>query len=120
MENEEGPSLMANHETVPGSALTKGNAERRNSATASSLPGFAFSGTYRAYFVITYSCTGKLLPLGERPAIAKPSFKAVCSFGHRSGGPSDGRLTSSAVGVLRPLWRAERKNPVVTGLFLSF
>jgi peptide/nickel transport system permease protein len=35
---------MANHVIVPGSALTKGNAERRNSATASSLPGFAFSG----------------------------------------------------------------------------
>ncbi len=39
---------MANHEIVPGSAFTKGTAERRKSATSFSLPGFASSGTYSA------------------------------------------------------------------------
>src|SRR4029077_13159835 len=47
---------MANHETVPTSAFTKGTAERRKSATSFSLPGFASSGTYSANFVITLSC----------------------------------------------------------------
>src|SRR5216683_406184 len=47
---------MANHEIVPGSAFTKGTAERRKSATSFSLPGFACSGTYKANFVITFSC----------------------------------------------------------------
>src|SRR2546421_43750 len=31
---------MANHEVVPGSALTNGTAERRKSATSFSFPGF--------------------------------------------------------------------------------
>src|SRR5690242_17334877 len=47
---------MANHEIVPGSAFTKGTAERRKSATSLSLPGFACNGTYRANFVIVFSC----------------------------------------------------------------
>jgi hypothetical protein len=37
--------LMANQAMVPGSALTKGTADRRKSATSFSLPGFACSGT---------------------------------------------------------------------------
>src|SRR5262249_1201730 len=46
---------MANHEVVPGSALTNGTAERRKSATSFSLPGFACSGTEKAHFVIAFS-----------------------------------------------------------------
>src|SRR5262249_26368525 len=46
---------MANHETVPGSASTRGTAERRNSATSFSFPGLACSGTYSAYLVIGIS-----------------------------------------------------------------
>src|SRR5215468_10589559 len=46
---------MANHEVVPGSALTSGTAERRKSATSFSLPGFACNGTYRANLVIDHS-----------------------------------------------------------------
>ena len=38
-------AIEANHEIVPGSAFTKGTAERRKSATSFSLPGFAWSGT---------------------------------------------------------------------------
>jgi len=39
------PFLIANHAIVPGSALTRGTAERRKSATSFSLPGFACSET---------------------------------------------------------------------------
>src|SRR6267143_1259202 len=47
---------MANHEIVPASALTKGTADRKKSATSFSLPGFASSGTYSANFVIIFCC----------------------------------------------------------------
>src|SRR6476646_5450581 len=46
---------MANHEIVPGSAFTRGTAERRKSATSFSLPGFACRETYSANFVIRRS-----------------------------------------------------------------
>src|ERR1700744_1978442 len=55
--NEEGPSWIAYHEIVPGSAFTKGTADRRKSATSFSLPGLASSGTYSANFVILLSCS---------------------------------------------------------------
>src|ERR1700722_10032637 len=54
---EDGPSLIAYHEIVPGSAFTKGTADRRKSATSFSLSGLASSGTYNANFVILLSCS---------------------------------------------------------------
>jgi 3'-phosphoadenosine 5'-phosphosulfate sulfotransferase (PAPS reductase)/FAD synthetase len=45
MAKAEGPSWMANQAMVPASALTRGTAARRKSATSFSLPGFACSGT---------------------------------------------------------------------------
>jgi len=51
---------MANYEIVPGSAFTKGTAERRKSATSFSLPGFASRGTYSANFVIAATLLAEL------------------------------------------------------------
>lgn len=47
---------MAYHVRVPASAFTKGSADFRKSASACSLPGFAFNGTYSASLVIAFSC----------------------------------------------------------------
>ena len=46
---------MANHETVPGSAFTKGTTERRKSATSSTLPSIACSGTRSAHIWSNHS-----------------------------------------------------------------
>src|SRR4051812_5549337 len=77
---------MANHEIVPGSAFTKGRAERRKSATSFSLPGFACNGTYSASFVIGFSCFGSVVRyLGGRSGSGPRRFRRM----------TDGTLTAA-------------------------